>query len=88
MQESEFRLQLQKLGYAEPMAREYEANLSGKLHTHEFSAMLLVIRGSFSLAMENESISLSPGDVYEVPAGVQHDERTGPDGATVLLAKK
>ena len=88
MKESEFRLDLEKRGYAEPVVREYEPNLSGKLHTHEFSAILLVIRGSFSLAMEKESISLSPGDVYEVPAGVQHDERTGPDGATILLAKK
>lgn len=68
--------------------REYEPNLMGELHSHEFSAMLLVLRGSFSLALEKDLVNLEPGDIYEVPAGTLHDERAGPDGAAILLAKK
>lgn len=88
MQESEFRGRLEKLGYGEPRLREYAPDTSGELHAHEFAAMLLVVRGRFSLAFEDQTIDLSPGDVHEVPAGRLHDERTGADGAAVLLAKK
>lgn len=88
MNKEEFTQQLKKLGYEEPRLREYAPDTSGELHAHEFSAMLLVVRGAFALAFEDETIDLSPGDAYEVPAGVLHDERAGADGAAVLLAKK
>lgn len=88
MEESEFRQHVAQLGYQEPVTRVYEPNLRGQLHAHEFSASLLVLRGTFSLAFENESIELSPGETWEVPAGILHDERTGADGATILLARK
>lgn len=88
MEELEFRRHIEKLAYGEPKIREYEPNLRGKLHKHEFSAILLVVRGTFSLAFKKETINLPPGQVYEVPAGVLHDERTGTKGATILLAKK
>ena len=88
MEEAEFRRHVEKQGYGEPELREYEPNLSGELHSHEFSAMLLVMRGTFSLALEKESINCLAGEIYQVPAGVLHDERTGSNGATILLAKK
>lgn len=88
MDKPEFVEHAAKLGYGEPAMREYEPNLIGNLHTHDFSAILLVIRGAFSLALENDLVKLEPGDVYEVPAGTLHDERAGPDGAAILLAKK
>ncbi len=88
MEEEEFRKHVEIQGYAAPELREYAPNLSGELHAHEFSAILLVIRGTFSLALEKESLDCLTGEIYEVPAGVLHDERTGSNGATILLAKK
>lgn len=88
MNESTFRQHIQTLGYGEAVVREYEPNRKGDLHAHEFSAILFVLRGTFTLAFESESVDFGPGDMHEVDAGVRHDERTGPAGATVLLATK
>ena len=46
------------------------------------------MRGEFILALESESTSYTPGEWCELIAGTVHTERTGPDGATVLLAYK
>lgn len=88
MKEPEFRKYLENLGYDAPVERVYEPNLSGTMHTHEFSACLLVTSGKLLLALENGTVSLLPGDTCEVVAGVSHDERTDSEGASVLLAKK
>ena len=68
--------------------REYDANQSGELHTHEFSAILLVIRGEFKLAFEEATVNCVPGELHEVSAGILHDERAGPSGARILIATK
>ncbi len=88
MNEEEFCHHVKTLGYGEPRRRDYEPNKSGDLHTHDFAVILMVLRGSFALAFENHSVPLSPGEITEVGAGVLHDERAGPEGATVLLASK
>lgn len=88
MTEDQFRQQLQEKGYGEAKIREFEPNQDKEMHTHDLSAMALVMRGEFILALESESTSYTPGEWCELIAGTVHTERTGPDGATVLLAYK
>ncbi len=88
MNACEFKQHIQSLGYGEPQPREYDANRIGELHTHDFSAILLVLSGEFILALEDDSIKCTPGELHEVNAGVLHDERTGSAGAVILLATK
>lgn len=88
MNEDQFRQQLQEKGYGEAKIREFEPNQDKEMHTHDLSAMALVMRGEFILALESESTSYAPGEWCELIAGTVHTERTGPDGATVLLAYK
>ncbi len=58
------------------------------LHTHEFSVMLLVVKGHFILAFEDSTSNYRVGEVGELDANVMHTERTGPTGAKVLSAKR
>ena len=88
MTEDQFRQQLQEKGYGEAKIREFEPNQDKEMHTHDLSAMALVMRGEFILALESESTSYAPGEWCELIAGTVHTEQTGPDGATVLLAYK
>ena len=88
MNEGQFKKELRERGYGEAQIREYEPNLDKPMHTHDVSAMALVISGEFTLALEGESRTYAPGEWCELPAGTVHTERTGPDGATVLLAYK
>lgn len=88
MNEEEFKKKLRDRGYGEAKIKEYEPNLDKPMHTHDVSAMALVVSGEFTLALESESTTYSPGEWCELPAGTVHTERTGPGGATILLAYK
>ena len=88
MNEEQFRQRTQEQGYGEVQAKDYVPNKDGPLHTHEFSVMLLVVGGQFSLAFEDHTTNYLPGDICELAANVMHTERTGPLGAKVLLAKR
>jgi len=88
MSEEQFREQLRENGYGDGQLKEYEANLDGPLHTHDFSAMLMVVSGEFILGKESGATTYRPGETCEVPAGTRHAERTGAGGAKVLVARK
>ncbi len=88
MNEDLFRQQLREKGYGEARIVEYEPNADREMHTHDFTAMVLVMIGDFTLALESESTTYGPGDWCELEAGTVHTERTGPSGATILLATK
>lgn len=88
MNEDQFRKQLRERSYDDAQIKEFEPNLDKEMHTHDLSAMAFVMSGEFTLALESESTSYAPGEWCELPAGTVHTERTGPNGATVLLACK
>ena len=88
MHEDQFRQLLRERGYGDAKSREYEPNLDKEMHTHDQSAMASVMSGEFTLVLESESTTYAPGEWCELPAGTVHTERTGPSGATVLLAYK
>ena len=88
MNEQLFRQLALEQGYGEFQSKAYVPNNDGPLHTHPFSVMLLVTEGHFSLAFEDGTTNYRPGEVCELAAAVMHTERAGPDGASVLLAKR
>ncbi|HEY9094863.1 MAG TPA: AraC family transcriptional regulator [Hydrogenophaga sp.] len=88
MNESEFRQLAAAQGYREVDFKDYPADLDGPLHTHDFSVMLWVVQGVFSLACEDGVRAYRPGESCELAAGVPHAERTGAGGARVLLGKR
>ncbi|MDD9876369.1 MAG: hypothetical protein OXR84_02890 [Magnetovibrio sp.] len=89
MDEAEFRQQVQAEGYAEPERRVYPSNHPGKdLHTHDISVFAFVVDGAFTVVTEAGAETHRAGETRKVPAGTLHTERTGAEGATVLLARK
>ncbi len=88
MNEAQFRHKAREKGYEDCQFKEYAPNMDGPLHTHEFSVMLLVVSGEFTLAFESGSSIYRPGDCCELAADTVHSERTGAAGARVLLGKK
>ena len=88
MDERQFRQLALEQGYGDFQFKAYPSHNDGPLHTHAFSVMLLVTEGHFSLAFEDSATDYRPGEVCELTAGTMHTERTGPEGANVLLAKR
>ena len=88
MDEQRFRQLALERGYGEFQIKTYVAHNDGPLHAHAFSVMLLVTEGHFALAFEDGTSNYRPGEVCELAANVMHTERAGPQGASVLLAKR
>jgi quercetin dioxygenase-like cupin family protein len=88
MSDGDFRAQLQEKGYRDVELKTFEADLDGPMHTHDFSVMLLVMAGEFTLARQDGATTFQPGEVCQLDAGTLHAEKTGRDGARVLLGRK
>ncbi len=88
MTEAEFLEQLAARGYGDAQLKVYPPHSDAPQHTHEFAVMLLVLEGEFTLAEPDRSTTYLPGEVLELAADCPHVERTGDQGARVLLAKR
>lgn len=57
-------------------------------HAHSYSKVIYVLRGSITWELPErcEEISTSAGDRIDLPSGVVHAARVGPDGVICLEA--
>lgn len=88
MNEEQFRQRLRENGYGEAQFKDFAPYTDSPMHCHDFSVMLLVVSGEFTLARPSAATIYGPGECCELEAGAEHAERTGSSGASVLLGKK
>ena len=88
--ETEFRANLQCEGFDDEIRMtKYTSGVDGgDLHTHPFSARLLVLEGEFILQYEGGPQTLKVGECCQIDAGTRHTECTGSVGAKVLAGLK
>jgi quercetin dioxygenase-like cupin family protein len=55
-------------------------------HAHPNEQLGLVIRGTITLRIADETRELGPGATYAIPGGVVHGATAGPDGCVVMDA--
>lgn len=60
-----------------------EPNRAGSIHSHPQEQWGLCIRGSGVRMQGGEEVSVSTGDFWRTPGGVEHGFTAGPDGALV-----
>jgi quercetin dioxygenase-like cupin family protein len=63
---------------------ELDANAVVPEHSHENEQLGIVLQGSMTFRVGDESRELSPGGTWNIPANVPHEVTAGPDGAVVL----
>lgn len=88
MDKQEFMKQLEAEGYGNIREIVCEPNMDREMHTHDFSAKLLVLSGDWSLVTEEGANAVAPGQTCQLASGVLHTERTGAAGATVVIGQK
>ena len=88
--EADFRAGLRADGFDDEIRiTDYEPGAkAGELHTHDFSARLLVLKGTFILQYENSSQTLTAGQCCQLEAGTRHAEAAGKRGARVVAGLK
>jgi len=53
-------------------------------HSHENEQLGMVLSGSLTFRVGNESRDLGPGGTWRIPANVPHEVAAGPEGAVVI----
>ena len=53
-------------------------------HRHENEQLGMVLQGSLTFRIGDESRELGPGGTWSIPPNVPHEVHTGPDGAVVI----
>ena len=88
--EAEFRAGLRRDGFDDEIRiTNYDPCAGpGEMHTHDFSARLLVLSGEFILHHDDGPRTLTAGQCCEVPTGTRHAEASGTPGARVLAGLK
>ena len=74
-------------GFDEVLAREWEANHETPLHEHPFEVFGFIVKGEIWLTMDENPIHLHQGDTFRVPRYMPHQEKYGPQGASLWIAR-
>lgn len=82
-----FRSQAMARGFTEVLDRSWAPNTAVSPHSHPFRAQALLVQGEMWLTVEGKTRHLQPGDGFDLPAGLVHEERYGPQGATYWVAR-
>ena len=88
MDQAAFRQLCEEEGFEPVMEREGEAGFTSKVHTHPFTARIMVLSGEFTLTREGKEEVYRAGGDFTMTPGCEHAESFGADGATFLVARK
>jgi quercetin dioxygenase-like cupin family protein len=88
MNEEEFRNLVKEKGYGEVEFQEVAPGPEEEMHSHDHSVLSLVLNGKFTLTTDEGTKVFITGDLCENLAGTMHQEKIGPEGGSVLFAKK
>ena len=88
MDRAVFERKLQAERYTELFDRHMEASGTSPEHSHEFDALLFVLKGEMTIACDGKPETFRAGDLCSVPAGTLHTERfgSGSEGVHYLAA--
>jgi quercetin dioxygenase-like cupin family protein len=53
-------------------------------HSHEHEQLGMVLTGSLSFRIGEETQDLGPGAIWSIPSNTPHEVHVGPDGAVVI----
>ncbi|WP_250473286.1 cupin domain-containing protein [Caballeronia sp. GAFFF1] len=83
-----FLAQLSAEGFHEVVTVTREPDVSLDLHAHPFEAKALIVEGEITLCVGGEARLYRAGDVFHLPANVEHSEQYGPQGVSYLVGRK
>jgi quercetin dioxygenase-like cupin family protein len=63
---------------------ELDPNAVVPEHRHEHEQLGMVITGSMTFRIADETRQLAPGETWTIPSNVPHEVTAGPEGAVVL----
>ena len=83
----QFKLAKTAEGFDEVLAREWEANHETPVHEHPFEAFGYIVKGEFWLTLDGKTTHLQQGDTFKVAKHMPHQEKYGPHGTSLWIAR-
>ena len=83
----QFKLAKTAEGFDEVLAREWEANHETPVHEHPFEAFGYIVKGEFWLTLDGKTTHLQQGDTFKVARHMPHQEKYGPHGTSLWIAR-
>ncbi len=89
MDEATFKAQAEAEGYGGFAIRDWEPGMVNDMHTHDFSASILVLDGALTVTYEDGSEkTCRAGDCNALAAGIPHAEKVGPEGVRFISGRQ
>lgn len=88
MNEKELAEQLIREGYCHLYVWEDGPNVEYSEHTHRAESAHIILKGEMSMTMNGETKTFYTGDRCDLPAGILHSARTGPEGCRYLIGER
>ncbi len=88
MDPTKFEDALRRDGFDEISTAGFPAGHDLGSHAHPCALRALVLEGEFRISVDGKETACRPGEVFALPSGVHHTERTGPAGVRFLIGRK
>jgi quercetin dioxygenase-like cupin family protein len=88
MNQGEFETGLRADGFGEIAEAAVPPDTLRAEHTHPFEVRALMLDGVLHLTRDGVETPYKPGDVFVMPPGYEHIERTTSEGARYLVGRK
>jgi len=88
MEEKDLAEQLILEGYCHLYVWEDGPNREYTEHTHRAESAHIILKGEMSMTMNGETKTYHTGERCNLPAGIMHSARTGPEGCRYLIAER
>ncbi len=82
-----FRARAAQQGFGEISEVRLAPDMYKDSHTHDYAATLLILEGELSVTYDGQSVTCRAGEPFSLPAGMPHTERTGVQGARLLIGR-
>jgi quercetin dioxygenase-like cupin family protein len=63
---------------------ELDPNAVVPEHQHEQEQLGMVLKGSLTFRIEDQTVDLGPGGTWSIPSNAPHEVTVGPEGAVVI----
>jgi mannose-6-phosphate isomerase-like protein (cupin superfamily) len=80
--------ELLREGYAHLYVRDDGPNIDYPEHQHRAESAHIILFGEMSMTMNGETRTYRAGERFDLPAGIRHSAKTGPEGCRYLIGER
>ena len=88
LDQSAFEQSCARGGFAAVEKKQGQPGFTSDIHTHPFTARIMVLSGEFSVTRNGGTEVYTSGGSFTMDVGCEHAESFGADGSTWLVARK